>query len=65
MALIENSIFYISPMYEFSHSQGHSRHFPDHDMSGLAPLADVLGDAAKCQARRHCELTFVMNDVLE
>ena len=30
--------FYISPMYEFSHSQGHSRRFRDvRDMSGLPP----------------------------
>jgi hypothetical protein len=25
--VLENCIFYISPMYEFLHSQGHSRRF--------------------------------------
>jgi hypothetical protein len=36
--LLENCIFYISPMYEFLHSQGHNRTFGDvGSMSALPP----------------------------
>ena len=39
--LLENCIFYISPMYEFLHSQGQERTSPVHlAMSALPPKAD-------------------------
>src|SRR5215475_12908346 len=42
---LENCIFYISPMYEFSHSQGHSRHFPIMASASALPSI-VLQNAA-------------------
>src|SRR5262249_52131715 len=39
---LENCIFYISPMYEFSHSHGHSRRFVNvANTSALPPTADM------------------------
>jgi hypothetical protein len=36
--LRENCIFYISPMYEFSHSQGQSLHMDKREASAQCPL---------------------------
>src|SRR5262249_1095200 len=50
-AVLENCIFYISPMYEFSHSQGQSRPFGDVcSMSGLPPKADLPPDLGTTSA---------------
>jgi hypothetical protein len=39
-AMLGNCIFYISPMYEFSHSLGQSRQFRDaRFMSAIPPIA--------------------------
>jgi hypothetical protein len=41
-AVLENCIFYISPMYEFLHSLGHSRRFRDvRVMSAYPPKPDM------------------------
>jgi len=40
--LSENCIFYISPMYEFSHRLGQSRRTTMFAMSGLAPIAAMM-----------------------
>jgi hypothetical protein len=43
-AILEDCIFYILPMYEFLHSQGHSRRFrPIRLMSALPPTATYGG----------------------
>jgi hypothetical protein len=51
-ALLENCVFYISRMYEFLHSQGHSRHFGDvRDESAHPPIADVVLQRRKWSKR--------------
>jgi hypothetical protein len=42
--LRENCIFYISPMYEFSHSQGHKRQMQCEPKGGLFPLCPKTGN---------------------
>src|SRR3954471_4500507 len=47
-AALENCIFYILPMYEFLHSQGHSRHFRHVcDMSAFPSIATIERTSAR------------------
>jgi hypothetical protein len=48
-AVLENCIFYISTMYEFSHSLGHSRRFPDVRVTfAIMPIAAII---SRCNNR--------------
>src|SRR5262249_13947884 len=51
--VLENCIFYISPMYEFSHSQGHSRRFGGLcHTSALPPKLRILICSRSLQGNR-------------
>src|SRR5215813_9797429 len=49
---LENCVFYILPVYEFSHSQGHSRRFGGLCRTSAVPLnSDQRADIDLCRRR--------------
>ena len=66
-AVLENCIFYISPMYEFSHSLGHSRPGRASSRSShvrYAPKATIGHLGAECRDVPIPEVTFTIRQFL-
>ena len=62
-ASLENCIFYILPMYEFLHSQGHSRRFwPIRATSAIHPIATELADIAECPKKQVARMSEEIRD---